>query len=59
MYGVEDAEEDAVGVVVRMPKGVGSGIAVVVALAATAAAAVVAGRRSFLIRGELVERMED
>jgi hypothetical protein len=59
MYGVEDAEEEAVGVVVRMPKGVGSGIEVVVLAATVAEAVVVAGRRSFLIRGELVERTEE
>jgi hypothetical protein len=58
MYGVEDAEEDAVGVV-RMPKGVGSGMEVVVLTATVAEAVVVTGRRSFLIRGEPVERMED
>lgn len=50
--GVERVEAADVGVVVRMPKGVGSGIGVV-ALAMPGP-----GRRSFLMLGEAAERMD-
>ena len=49
---MEQVEAADVGVVVRMPKGVGSGIGVVVLTMPGP------GRRSFLILGEAAERMD-